>query len=227
MPGRLQDPLLGEGAHLEVEAVGVLPAQREHRLDAPEAHDRIDLHVTAHRRRAERGGAVEEPPGAGLDVLDGEGPLGLGGDADGFRERALLARRALEEIRLVQVDVRIDEARHDEAPLAVEAQPRGRPGEIAERADPPRADADVGGSARRGPAGTPRPRGRTAPPRPSTEDTRDSRPLPRPGRPRTALTDPAPPSSVPATRLRWTRSSRRSGPYRCSPSSRARSSLAS
>ena len=51
---RLEDPLLGERAELQVDGRRVLALEREHHVHAHELDDRIDLDVRAHRGRARR-----------------------------------------------------------------------------------------------------------------------------------------------------------------------------
>ena len=71
--GRPQDPLLREGHHLQVDEIGVVLAQCEHRLESGEPDDRVDVGLGADHRRAVGDGLLEQTRGPGGDRLPGEG----------------------------------------------------------------------------------------------------------------------------------------------------------
>src|SRR5207247_11299554 len=82
---------------------------------------------------------VQDGAGTSPDVVDGEAALGEAGDADGLGQGPLPARRAVEEVGLVEVDVGVDEAGHDEAAVEGEGPGGGQMAEVIVDADDPTA----------------------------------------------------------------------------------------
>ena len=226
MPERLHDALLGEGAELQVETVGVLAPERQRplrdpgapRSDRPRRGPRIAVVPMATARS--RAGAR-----APADVLDREGALGLAGARESLPP-AFPRGSACAAGGTPCRDGR-GRPRSRARPNRPSASTRWRaaaPARSPSAATCPAADADVRLRGHQGPAGTPRSRGRTAP-RPARIRASPARACRVPARRRgRALTDQTQARLACRPRdSRWTRSSRRSGPYRCSPISRARS----
>ena len=110
----------------------------------------IDLEMRAHVHRAVRDAALQRAFGARVDVLGGEVLLRLGDFADRLFEVALLGLAAVEDVRLVEMDVRLDERRRDEP--AAEIHRAAFCGELRlDRRDPAAIDADVECRAASGP----------------------------------------------------------------------------
>jgi hypothetical protein len=87
----------------------------QHRLHPGEPDDRIDLDVAAHRRRPRAHGQIEHPARAVADVVSGEHALGLAGEPNGIPEASRRRHQPVVEKGLVEMDVRLDEARRDQA----------------------------------------------------------------------------------------------------------------
>src|SRR5207247_3421560 len=98
-----------------------------------------------HGRRPAGDRPVQDGAGAGADVVDGEAALREAGDADGLGQGPLPARRAVEEVGLVEVDVGVDEARDDKAAVKGEGPGGGQVPEVTLDADDPTvAHGEVG-----------------------------------------------------------------------------------
>jgi hypothetical protein len=123
-PGRGRCPL-GE-AQICNPRPGELLAQRQHGLHAHEADDGIDLHMGPERRGARGHRHLQRPPGASADVVDGEAPLDLSGEADGLLQGARCRAHAAGEQGLVEMDVSLHQAGRD--------QPAGHLHDLSRRA---------------------------------------------------------------------------------------------
>ena len=78
-----------------------------------------------HRRRALRDGDIEDAARARLDIVHGEPLLDLAHDTDGIGEGGGGAARAIQQERLVEVDVRLHETGRDESTADVDGLVRG------------------------------------------------------------------------------------------------------
>ena len=138
----VQQPLLREDAELEVDRPAKLVDEREDTLDAGETDPRIDLDVGAHMRRPVEDRLLEGASRPVVDVLRSERLLRERHLLDCLCERSLVRAASVEETRLVEVDVSLDEARRHEPaadvdPLALGARAR------RDRDDSPVVDPDI------------------------------------------------------------------------------------
>ena len=145
-PGRLEDPLLGEDADLQIDRPRVLPLERDDRLHAPEPHDGIDLDVGAHDGRAAADRHLQGAPRPTLDVLERERALGLGSRTDHALDGGRSARRPGAEQRLVEVEVRLDETGDDEPARGENLVGASLGDARRDPRDPSVGDADVHGA---------------------------------------------------------------------------------
>ena len=81
----------------------------------------VHLDVRAHRRRPGAHGEVEHAAGARPDVVHGERLLGLGAQLQRLRQRPGGGRDAVVQERLVEMDVRLDQAGGQQPAAQVEA----------------------------------------------------------------------------------------------------------
>jgi hypothetical protein len=142
--GHLKDALLGEGAELQVDRGGVLAPERQDRFEAHEADDRVHLHVAPHRGGTLAHRHVEHAPGPVHDVLSGEAAFCFAGDPDRLGHRALAARGPSAQQGLVEMNVRIHQARRHRASFTEDLAPGGTPGQRADLDDALAAAGDVG-----------------------------------------------------------------------------------
>jgi hypothetical protein len=105
------ETFLGKYADVDVDCKGVLVHERCHAVEAAQADARIDFDVRAHVRRALQDRALERARAARVHVLRGERGLRPRDLANGFGQRPLARAHALQDARLVEVHVRLDEAR--------------------------------------------------------------------------------------------------------------------
>ncbi len=117
---RLDDPLLRERDGLEVEQVAVLLAQHEGGLDAEQPLDRVDVGVRADGHRPVGDRHVEDGAGALEDVVAVLLGLELAGEADRLGQRPVAGGLAAVQQRLVEVQVRLDEARQHRPAVGVD-----------------------------------------------------------------------------------------------------------
>jgi hypothetical protein len=85
---------------------------------------------------------LESPLAARIDVLGRERFLSLGNLADRLVEITLLRLAPVEDAGFIEMDVGLDEARGDEAPLDVELSPLSSEVRL-KRDDPPTVDTNV------------------------------------------------------------------------------------
>ena len=106
--GLVGQPFLDESAELDIDQVPVIGAERLQRLPRAEPGTRIDLDEAAHGDDAIEHRLLDDGLGTRIDVLDGEGGLGRRRFAHRFGERAGANRHAIEDRRLVEMDVALN-----------------------------------------------------------------------------------------------------------------------
>src|SRR6185503_14145488 len=141
---------LRKDAHLDVDRPLVVFDERLDALEPAHADAGIDLDLRAHARRAVQDAVLERARGACADVLDRHALLDRRHAQDRAQGAALLRGAALDDARLVQVDVGLDEPRTGEPPFRIEARPFGREPR-RDRRDPAVLDADIHRGAAAGP----------------------------------------------------------------------------
>ena len=140
--GVVQQTLLRKDADLQIHGPLVLVDQRLDAIQAPQAHHRIHLQVGAHVGGALQDALLQGPHGALAHLLGLEAPLGLRHLGDGLVQRSLDGLAAIEQARLVQVDVGLDEPRRDEASADVDLFALGSESGL-DGDDAPALDPDV------------------------------------------------------------------------------------
>ena len=141
--GRVCKALLWENTDLEIDRPGILFGELQQRLDAFHPNGLVDLDVRADARRAVFDTAFERLLRARVNVLDREGGLHRLHAAHVVRLAAARLRRAtVDDPRLVEMNVGLDQASAAEAPRGIV---RGRIGldSRLDRLDPPAGKADV------------------------------------------------------------------------------------
>ena len=113
-----------------------------HALVAAHADAGVDLGLRAHARRAMQDALFQRLRGAGMHVLDRHLRLDRRHAEHRAQRRARLRRAAIDDARLVEMDVRLDQSRAGELPLRVVDLRVGRDGAL-DRNDAPVRDADV------------------------------------------------------------------------------------
>jgi len=89
-----------------------------------------------------RDAALQRPPRPRIDIFDGEIALDGRGFPDGFRDGALLDAAAVEDSGLVEMDMRLDQARHDKTARGIQLRCVGfQPGR--DGGDGAAIDADI------------------------------------------------------------------------------------
>ncbi len=118
--GVVQQPLLGEDAHLEIDRPAVLRRQGQHAFQPAQADSRVHLHVRAHVRGSLQDRLLEGARGPRRDILRGEARFRRGHLRDRFLERLGAEHGEHGDAGLVEVHVRIDQAGREEAPAEVD-----------------------------------------------------------------------------------------------------------
>ena len=108
-PGIVGQALLRHHAELEVDRPFVFLDERLHALEAAQADQRVDLDMRAHARRAVLDASFERLAGALEDVLDRHGVLDVRDPLHRVVDAAGLGRAAVDDARLVEMDVRLDQ----------------------------------------------------------------------------------------------------------------------
>ena len=140
--GVVEQPFLREHADLEIDGPPVLVDERQDPLQAPQSDDRVHLEVGTHVGGAVAQALLEGPDRTFAAVLGGELLLDLRDLLDRFFEIAAPRLAALEDARLVEVNVGLDEAGADEASADVQDLRVRRDVRFHGR-DPAVLDADV------------------------------------------------------------------------------------
>ena len=144
--GVVGQPLLRKDADFEVDRPAVFRDQRQDPVEAAQAHPGVELDMRAHARRAEEDAFFERAPGALVHVLDREALLDRGDARHGLCIAPALGRAAVDDARLVEMDVGLDKAGAEEPPGRVVILGRGRKAAF-DGGDAPLLDADVDGAA--------------------------------------------------------------------------------
>jgi hypothetical protein len=118
--GIVGEPFLREDAELDVDRPAVLVDERLDPRPAAQADAGIHLDMCAHARHALRDRHVERAAGAGRDVLDGELALHRRSALHRIGHALGFGRGTVENVRLVEVNVRLDETRDDEPAAGVD-----------------------------------------------------------------------------------------------------------
>src|SRR5262249_2845575 len=140
--GIADQAFLGKDADLDVDRPAIVGDQRLHALEAAHADAGIDLDLRAHAGGAVLDAFFERARRPCAYVLDGHALLQRGDALHGTELAALLRRTAVDDARLVEVDMGFDQAGTDEMPLGV--VDLGVSGEAAgDGDDAPALDADV------------------------------------------------------------------------------------
>ena len=117
----LEDAFLREGDDLDVRDVAGAPARLEHAFERAQTADAVHVHMGAQARHAVGDGGADRPRRTRGDLVHPIGPLALPDDFDRLVEGPRqVGARAVVDLRLVEVDVRLQEAWHAEAPARVD-----------------------------------------------------------------------------------------------------------
>ncbi len=113
------EALLRHHAELDVDRPLVLVDQRLHALDPAHPDQRIDLDMRAHARGAVLDAPFQRLARAFVHILDRHGVLHVGHALHGVVVASLFRRAAIDDARLVEVDVGLDQPAAAQAPLGV------------------------------------------------------------------------------------------------------------
>src|SRR6185437_10307714 len=94
--------------HLDVDRPGIVMTQLLDRFEAAHLHTAIQLQMRAHSRCAMLDALLQCAAGTLIDVLDGKRLLDRGDALHRIGFTPLLRRAAVDDVGLVQVDVRLD-----------------------------------------------------------------------------------------------------------------------
>ena len=140
--GVIGQPVLRKDADLDVDRPSVIADQRLDAVKAAHADRRVDLDLGAHAGRAVDDAVFEglrRPPSG---VFDGQILFDLGNPLHRVDAAAGFGRQAVDQPRLVEVDVGLDQPGAGEPAAGVIAL-AGLAEPVPERRDPPALDADV------------------------------------------------------------------------------------
>ena len=112
--GIVEQSLLRKDANFEIDRPSVIALQSPDRMKAPKPNARVNLHVGAHAHGPLEDRLFQRSATALIDVLLGEGALGRRHRGNRLGERPFARMTTVENARLVEMDVRLDEARNDE-----------------------------------------------------------------------------------------------------------------
>ena len=99
--------------------------------------------MRAHVRRALQDRLLQGADGAGMNVLGREARLGFGSFGDRLFEIALVRLNPIEDAGFIEVNVRLDKTRRDQAAADIDGFALGREPAL-DGGDPSASDADVG-----------------------------------------------------------------------------------
>jgi hypothetical protein len=142
MAGVVGQAFLGKHTDLQVDRPLVLRDEPLHAVIAAQADARIDLDVGAHARGPERDAVLQRLLGPSVDVLDGERVLHLRHALHRHRLPPGFRRAAVDDARLVEMNVRLDEPARGEAAAGVVGGTVGRDLGL-DGGDPALLEADV------------------------------------------------------------------------------------
>ena len=114
--GIIGQPVLRENADLDVDRPAVIGDQRLHGFEAAHSVAGIDLDLGAHARRPVEDALGQGALGAGAHILHREARLQRRDLSHRVDQAGRLGRRPIEDPRLVEMDVRLDQPGTGEAP---------------------------------------------------------------------------------------------------------------
>ena len=117
--GIVGQPLLRHHAQLDVDRPFVFVDQLLHALEAANADQRVDLHMRPHAGGAVLDAILQRLLGARMHVLDRHRVLDVGYALHRVVIAAVLARAAIDDARLVEMDVCLDQTAAAEAAAGV------------------------------------------------------------------------------------------------------------
>jgi len=117
--GIIGQPFLREHADFEVDRPFVFIDQRGYGLEAAHADARVDLDLRAHAGRPVQDAFFQRVGGARVDVLDRPGLLHRRDALDRIDLARLLGRASLDDARLIEMDVGLDQSAAAEASLGI------------------------------------------------------------------------------------------------------------
>src|SRR5882724_2493412 len=113
------EPFLGEDADLEIDRPAVVIDDRLYGLEPAHAYSGINLNLSSHASRAVKNALSERTLSACPHVFDREGFLQRSNALDGADVPANFGRTAIDDARLVQVDVALDESGATQTSLGI------------------------------------------------------------------------------------------------------------
>src|SRR5262249_12950533 len=132
----------------QVDGPGIVLSERAHSLEAAQPDDRVDLQMGAHVCGALEDRLLQRALGTRMDMLGCESLFCLGNFRDRFLDIATIGGTAVENARLVEMDMRLDKARRDEPTAEIDRFPlrcqRGFDGEDLAVLDSDVGDAAIG-----------------------------------------------------------------------------------
>ena len=138
----VEQALLGKDADLEVDGPLVLVDQGLDAVEAPEPDHRVHLQVGPHVGGPLKDALLQRPDGALAHVFGLEILLCLRHLPDGLLQRSLHGLAAVEQARLVEMNVGLDEPGRDKTPPDVDLLAFGREPAL-DGGDAPALDSDV------------------------------------------------------------------------------------
>jgi hypothetical protein len=117
--GIVGEPFLREHTQLDVDRPFVRVDQRLHAFEAAHPNSGVDLHMGAHARRAMLDAVLQGFARATVNVLRREGLLRLLHALDGIRHALGLGAAAVDDARLVEMDVGLDQPPAAQEPLGI------------------------------------------------------------------------------------------------------------
>src|SRR5262249_38863775 len=122
-PWIVEQSLLWKDADFKVDGPGIVLNERAHPLEAAQPDDRVDLQVGAHVRGALEDRLLQRARGTRMDILGCESFFCLGNLRDRFLDIATVGGKAVQNARLVEMDMRLDKARRDEPTAEIDRFP--------------------------------------------------------------------------------------------------------
>ena len=141
--GIVQQPFLRKDADLDVDRPSVFFDQLAYAFEPAQSDAGIDLELRAHMRRAVEDAFLQRLLRARVDVFRGEALLGTRDLLDRFLQIALLGPAAIENARLVEMDMGLDQPGADQPAAEIDRLAVGRE-LLLDDGDPAALDADIG-----------------------------------------------------------------------------------
>ena len=118
--GIVGQSFLREHADFDIDRPGVVAPQCLDRLEAAHLHTAVEFQMRAHPRGTVLDAFLERAAGTLVDIIDGEGLLHGSDTLHGVRLASLVRRRAVQDVGLVQMDMRLDKAAAHQAATGIE-----------------------------------------------------------------------------------------------------------